>query len=108
MSTAEQTIKPVKPTASADLWIMSRLDQAITEVSVQIDAYRMDLAAQRLYEFIWNEYCGWYLELSKPALQKGNSEEQNATRYTLLTVLERSLRILHPFMPFITEEIAQH
>ena len=107
MSTAEQTIKPVKPTASADLWIMSRLDQAITEVSVQIDAYRMDLAAQRLYEFIWNEYCGWYLELSKPALQKGNSEEQNATRYTLLTVLERSLRILHPFMPFITEEIWQ-
>lgn len=107
MSTAEHDIEPVAPTASADLWITSRLDQTIAEVGGHIDAYRMDLAAQRLYEFVWNEYCGWYLELSKPALQTGNAEEQNATRYTLLNVLECALRTLHPFMPFITEEIWQ-
>jgi len=107
MSTEEHQVQAVEPSSPADRWIISRLNNMIAEVRSHIDHYRLDLASQRLYEFIWNEYCDWYLELSKPVLQKGSSEEQNATRYTLLFVLERSLRTLHPIMPFITEEIWQ-
>jgi len=107
MSTSEHEIQAVEPTSSADRWIISRLNNMIAGVSDHINNYRLDLASQRLYEFIWNEYCDWYLELSKPVLQKGSDDEQNATRYTLLYVLERSLRTLHPIMPFITEEIWQ-
>jgi len=107
MSTSDHQVHAEPPSSAADLWIVSRLHRMIAEVGKQIDNYRLDLAAQRLYEYIWNEYCDWYLELSKPVLQKGNSDEQNATRYTLLYVLECSLRTLHPFMPFITEEIWQ-
>ncbi len=107
MSTADHSVRAVPPSSAADQWIISRLHQMTGDVRAHIDEYRLDLAAQRLYEFIWNEYCDWYLELSKPVLQKGSSDEQNATRYTLLHVLESSLRTLHPFMPFITEEIWQ-
>jgi valyl-tRNA synthetase len=107
MSTADHGVQAVAPSSAADQWIISRLHRMTGDVRTHIDEYRLDLAAQRLYEFIWNEYCDWYLELSKPVLQKGSSDEQNATRYTLLYVLESSLRILHPFMPFITEEIWQ-
>ena len=107
MSTVEHEIKAVKPSTSADRWIVSRLHGMIADVRGHIDEYRLDLASQRLYEFIWNEYCDWYLELSKPVLQKGSSEEQSATRFTLLYVLESCLRVLHPMMPFITEEIWQ-
>jgi valyl-tRNA synthetase len=107
MSTAEHGVNAVPPVSAADQWIISRLHKMTRDVRNHIDEYRLDLAAQRLYEFIWNEYCDWYLELSKPVLQKGSADEQNATRYTLLYVLESSLRTLHPFMPFITEEIWQ-
>jgi valyl-tRNA synthetase len=107
MSTEEHKVCAVPPSSAADQWIISRLHKMTGDVRGHIDEYRLDLAAQRLYEFIWNEYCDWYLELSKPVLQKGSSDEQNATRYTLLHVLESSLRTLHPFMPFITEEIWQ-
>jgi valyl-tRNA synthetase len=107
MSTSEHEVKAVAPSSAADRWIVSRMHNMVTEVSRHINEYRLDLAAQRLYEFIWNEYCDWYLELSKPVLQKGTSDEQNATRYTLLYVLETSLRALHPIMPFITEDIWQ-
>jgi valyl-tRNA synthetase len=107
MSTSGHEIKAVAPSAAADRWIVSRMNRLTGEVIDQINAYRLDLASQRLYEFIWNEYCDWYLELSKPVLQSGSSDEQNATRYTLLHVLESCLRTLHPFMPFITEEIWQ-
>jgi len=107
MSTSDHEIHAVAPSSAADRWIISRLHKMIEEVRVHINEYRLDLASQRLYEFIWNEYCDWYLELSKPVLQKGSSDTQNATRYTLLFVLERSLRTLHPVMPFVTEEIWQ-
>jgi valyl-tRNA synthetase len=107
MSTADHGVQAVAPSSAADQWIISRLHRMTGDVRTHIDEYRLDLAAQRLYEFIWNEYCDWYLELSKPVLQKGSSDEQNATRYTLLYVLESSLRTLHPFMPFITEDIWQ-
>jgi len=102
--------EPVSPPVQADLidrWIMSRMNRMITEVEEQFTAYRLDLAAQALYEFIWNEYCDWYLELAKKKLQAGDEASRAATRHTLLSVLETSLRTLHPIMPFITEEIWQ-
>jgi len=95
--------------SSADRWILSRLEQTISGVLEAVDKYRFDLASQALHEFIWNEYCDWYLELSKPILwdEDNNPEAAQASRKVLLTVLERSLRLLHPFMPFLTEEIWQ-
>ena len=107
ISTSDHDIRAVEPRSAADRWIISSLNRLVNDVSGHINDYRLDLASQRLYEFIWNEYCDWYLELSKPILQSGSSDEQNATRYFLLYVLETSLRTLHPFMPFITEEIWQ-
>jgi len=107
LSTSDHEVHAVPQSSAADRWIISRMHKMIGDVSTHINEYRLDLASQRLYEFIWNEYCDWYLELSKPVFQKGSADEQNATRYTLLHVLECSLRTLHPFMPFITEEIWQ-
>jgi valyl-tRNA synthetase len=89
-----------------DRWIRSRFGRAVAEVHEQIAAYRFDLAARALYEFTWNEYCDWYLELTKPILQDGGSAAQQApTRRTLIEVLEALLRALHPLMPFITDEL---
>ena len=92
----------------ADKWILAKLDQTIDTVRKHLDHYRFDLATQAIYEFVWYEYCDWYLELSKPILSGDFSDaEKRAARYTLVTVLETALRLLHPFMPFITEEIWQ-
>ena len=93
--------------SQADLWITSRLNQVITSTSESIENYRFDLAAQALYEFTWNEYCDWYLELAKISLQSDNEALQRGTRKTLVNVLENILRLSHPLMPFITEEIWQ-
>jgi valyl-tRNA synthetase len=90
-----------------DKWIVSRLHQVTAVTSEAIDNYRFDLAAQAIYEFTWNEYCDWYLELSKISLQSDDEALQRGTRKTLLTVLEAILRLAHPIMPFITEEIWQ-
>ena len=93
----------------ADRWIRSKLQETSMEVSRAVASYRLDLASQALYEFIWNEYCDWYLELSKPVLwdDSATPAAKRGTRQTLLNVLESLLRLLHPFMPFITEEVWQ-
>jgi valyl-tRNA synthetase len=88
-------------------WILSRLQQTIEQAHQHFKTYRFNLLAQALYEFTWNEYCDWYLELTKPILTGDNVTQQNSTRHTLLYVLETILRLLHPLMPFITEEIWQ-
>lgn len=91
----------------ADRWIISLLQQTEQDVTRAIDSYRFDLAAQAIYEFIWNNYCDWYLELSKPVLnnEAASDAAKRGTRRTLVRVLEATLRLAHPFMPFITEEI---
>ncbi|HUJ79912.1 MAG TPA: valine--tRNA ligase [Nitrospiria bacterium] len=91
----------------ADRWIISRLHRCIGDVNVSLETYRFDEAAARLYQFIWHEYCDWYLELIKPVLADKESHEAPATRQTLIETFEPLLRLLHPFMPFITEEIWQ-
>ncbi|MBP6382315.1 MAG: valine--tRNA ligase [Pseudomonadales bacterium] len=94
--------------ALPERWILSRLQQTIGEIERALAGFRFDLASQALYEFLWNDYCDWYLELSKPLLGAGSDPRQaRGTRRTLLGVLETVLRLAHPFIPFITEEIWQ-
>jgi valyl-tRNA synthetase len=95
------------PATEAERWILTRLKQTLTEVEEHFATYRFDLLAQALYEFVWNEYCDWFLELSKPALNGDDAAAAASTRHTLLVVLETVLRALHPVIPFITEEIWQ-
>ncbi|HGJ5864141.1 valine--tRNA ligase, partial [Arsenophonus nasoniae] len=91
----------------ADRWIMAEFNQTVKLYREALDSYRFDIAANILYEFTWNQFCDWYLELSKPAIHKGNEAEIRATRYTLIEILESLLRLAHPIIPFITETIWQ-
>ncbi|MGB5245954.1 MAG: valine--tRNA ligase [Woeseia sp.] len=95
--------------SDADRWIRSRLRRTINEVHEQFARYRLDLASQAMYDFTWHEFCDWYLELSKPVLQSDDATDaqKQGARETLVLVLEALLRVLHPIMPFITEEIWQ-
>jgi valyl-tRNA synthetase len=95
--------------SAADRWILARFDKTVESVHRNFNGYRLDLVAQAIYEFTWHEFCDWYLELSKPVLQSEDAPDpaKRGTRRTLIDVLEGLLRLLHPIMPFITEEIWQ-
>jgi valyl-tRNA synthetase len=100
-----------KKLSFVDRWLLGRLQQAKHEIASNIEAYRFDLAARALYEFVWDEYCDWYVELAKVRLQSADAEGDAAaargTRSVLVRELEAALRLAHPFMPFITEELWQ-
>jgi len=93
--------------SAADHWIRSRLARTVAAIHEQFAGYRLDLAAQAIYEFTWHEFCDWYLELSKPVLQSADASDgaKRGTRRTLIATLESLLRLVHPLMPFISEEI---
>ena len=92
----------------ADRWILTRLGTVTDEATRNLEAYRLTEAASAIYHFFWHEFCDWYIELAKPTLQGDNEAEKQATKKVLLKVIDASLRLLHPFMPFITEELWQN
>lgn len=93
---------------TADQWIISRLNEVIKEITENMDKFELGLALQKIYDFTWNEYCDWYIEFTKTRLYGEDIEKKRAAQYTLTYVLENILKLLHPFMPFITEEIWQN
>ncbi len=96
------------PRTDAEKWILAELDRTCAEAAAHFAEYRFDLLAQSLYEFAWNQFCDWFLELAKPALQPGgDAAAADSTRHTLLYVLDALLRLLHPLAPFVTEELWQ-
>ncbi|QYJ83326.1 valine--tRNA ligase [Shewanella aegiceratis] len=116
MNTEEQDCGPQSPNGKADgemqlsladRWIVGLFNQTVKAYDEHMENYRFDLAANTLYEFTWNQFCDWYLELTKPVLQNGTEAEQRGTRHTLVTVLEAMQRLLHPMMPYLTETIWQ-
>ncbi|KRB11027.1 valine--tRNA ligase [Lysobacter sp. Root690] len=96
-----------QPKTDAERWILAQLAKTSAEAETHFSAYRFDLLAQSLYEFAWNAFCDWFVELSKPALQGEDAAAADSTRHTLLYVLERLLSLLHPLIPFVTEELWQ-
>jgi valyl-tRNA synthetase len=108
-NTEDQDCSSSGETSLADQWILARLQQVIADTTTHIESYRFDLVSRDLYEFVWNDYCDWYIELSKPVLYSDHysAEQKTAARHTLVQVLETILRLLHPIMPYITEELWQ-
>ena len=100
-------LKPEKP-ETADKWIISRYNRLIGEVTENLNKYELGLAAQKIYDFIWSEFCDWYIEMAKPRLYGTDEAARGTALYTLTYVLSNTLKLLHPFMPFITEELWQH
>ena len=96
---------PVSTLTDADKWILSKANKLIKDVTENIDKYELGVAADKLYNFIWEEFCDWYIEMVKPRLYSEDNTTKDAALYTLKTVLETSLKLLHPYMPFVTEEI---
>ncbi|MFD1297348.1 valine--tRNA ligase [Lysobacter gummosus] len=108
MNTEDASFSGVpQPTTDTERWILAQLAKTATEAEAHFASYRFDLLAQSLYEFAWNAFCDWFVELSKPALQGEDQAAANTTRHTLLYVLERLLSLLHPLIPFVTEELWQ-
>ncbi len=110
-----ETLRPVQDTASgelpldlADRWILSRHNRLIREVNRLVESFQFGEAGRQIYEFLWGEFCDWYIEMSKLRLYGDDVRAADTARAVLVTVLDRSLRLLHPFMPFVTEEIWQH
>ena len=102
---AASDVRANEPVTDAEKWILSRLANVVTEAETHFANYRFDLLSQALYEFAWNEFCDWFVELAKPALAGDDSAAADSTRHTLLHVLESLLRLLHPLIPFVTEEL---
>ena len=88
-----------------DKWIISRVNKAAKEATEYLEKFELGMAAQRVYDFIWNEYCDWYIEIVKPRLYGDDGDDKDTARFVLIRVLKDMLKLLHPFMPFITEEI---
>ncbi|MEO6138898.1 MAG: class I tRNA ligase family protein, partial [Luteimonas sp.] len=96
---------PPQPRTDAERWILAQLANTAAQAQTHFANYRFDLLAQALYEFAWNDFCDWFVELAKPALNGADVDAANSTRHTLLFVLERLLSLLHPLIPFVTEEL---
>ena len=106
-SEGEQTVLPVNERSFPNRWVLSRLNHAIISCMKSLEEYRFDRATSSVYQFLWHEYCDWYIELIKPALQNPNSHVAQSTRQTLFESFEVIQRLLHPFMPFLSEELWQ-
>ena len=102
---AEDREVSIEELTDADKWIISKMNTLIKEVTDNMEKYELGVAVQKLYDFIWEEFCDWYIEMVKPRLYNDDDTTKGAALYTLKTVLINSLKLLHPYMPFITEEI---
>ena len=103
----ENTLPALAELETADKWILSKLNTLITDVTENMDKYEMGIAVQKIYDFIWDSYCDWYIELTKSRLYGEDEQSKLSAQKVLLYVLDQILRLMHPFMPFITEEIWQ-
>ncbi len=107
MNIGDEPVLPIEAIQPdiADRWILARLNAAIREVTENLEAFELSLASQKVYDFIWSEFCDWYIEMAKPRLYGEDETARQCARSVLLYVLKDTLKLLHPFMPFVTEEI---